>query len=69
MQQSSTDDDLRRLLQTAQNLELQQKKRRSPTGEIGFQKDLKKARTAVAEHLRGLGFTAAMLYADQAAIE
>ena len=69
MQESSTDADLRSLLQTAQNLELLQNRKRSPTGEIGFQKDLKKARTAVAEHLRGLGFTAAMLYADQAAIE
>ena len=69
MQESDSEAALKKAVQAAQNLELLQHRKRSPTGEVGFQQDLKRARTAVAEHLRGLGFTAAMLYADQAAIE
>ena len=69
MQESDSEAALKKAVQAAQNLELLQHRKRSPTGEVGFQQDLKRKRTAVAEQLLTLGFKDALLYADQAAIE
>lgn len=69
MQESDSEAALKKAVQAAQNLELLEHRIRSPTGEAGYRKDLKRKRTAVAEQLLVLGFKDAMSYADQAAIE
>ena len=65
----SKEPELVRLLQAEKKLAEAQGQKRSATGELGFQSDLKKARSALAQYLRQNGITAAMLYPDQAAIE